>query len=807
MKSKTSFFNKTIFLKNVTLYWPLWGVYTLLLLGIQPFFIWTEFYTSYSYNYGNENLLAAKMETVIDILSFEPMVVIIALSAVIIGMALFSYLYNSKSANMIHSLPVDRTELFGTNVISGLAFLIVPQILTFLVSVSVCLSYGMTRVEYLAIWLLMAMATAFIAFSFVTVCAMFTGQLFALPVYVIVVNFFSYWVYTLVWSVVSLYGYGVDNFGRNIEGFVTLLCPLLCFMGNVGVGNIWDEFGICTGMRVYGVEILLAYFIVAIVLYVIAHVTYQKRHIESAGELITVKWLQPIFRWGIGVTGGILGSLFVIQVLQELHLPHELPVFVLVMLFLGAISYFIADMFVKKSFHVFKKKNWMGCGAFSIALLVTFFGMYGIAEAQENYLPKQSDLLKASMNMGYDIELENEQMQVILDLHEQILANKSKLEAYEKERYYGYSWDQEYEHVAIYYWLENGDYVHRSYMLPYGQKYGEDLIEIIMAMEKQPEHYLTHELDKDYENVTEFGTGWLEAQFTNVTTEEELEYLQYEDYKYQSKALTPEVVEKLWAAVIADVKAGTLLKYNVYSSWAERELDMLQSNLEKELQALLEENADTNYNESVNYCYHVTANLELQYRDPNETYYTNINKNPNSYGVESSVYGIASQEIDIVDRTNWHGAYIRFGFDCENIINALIDCGIITSAEDIYWGETSATKENAITKITIGMMDGTGHSYFKEFEEKQDIEVLNDMISNIAGELIDKELPIVDSPTFWLTVTYEDGEVVKIQPYIDNHDIVQIGDYYYELNDYGWEAKFLDFYKASSVEEVTVIEQ
>ena len=40
MKSKISFFNKTIFEKNMTLFWPVWVIYTLLLLFRIPFSLW-----------------------------------------------------------------------------------------------------------------------------------------------------------------------------------------------------------------------------------------------------------------------------------------------------------------------------------------------------------------------------------------------------------------------------------------------------------------------------------------------------------------------------------------------------------------------------------------------------------------------------------------------------------------------------------------------------------------------------------------------------------------------------------------------
>ena len=39
MKSKTSFINKTMLQKNVKLYWPIWTLYTIVLLLNGPFSI------------------------------------------------------------------------------------------------------------------------------------------------------------------------------------------------------------------------------------------------------------------------------------------------------------------------------------------------------------------------------------------------------------------------------------------------------------------------------------------------------------------------------------------------------------------------------------------------------------------------------------------------------------------------------------------------------------------------------------------------------------------------------------------------
>ena len=160
MKSKISFFNKTIFLKNVTLYWPIWGVYAFFVLMYQPIIYWIA--TSMSLRY-EQFTQAQKLQDLISTLNFSPYVILIALTALVSGMALYSYLYNSKSANMIHSLPVDRTQLYGTALISGWAFLIVPLFISAVLMTILCLCNGIPEIGYVWLFFLCAAGIAFIA--------------------------------------------------------------------------------------------------------------------------------------------------------------------------------------------------------------------------------------------------------------------------------------------------------------------------------------------------------------------------------------------------------------------------------------------------------------------------------------------------------------------------------------------------------------------------------------------------------------------------------------------------------------------
>lgn len=376
MKSKKSFFNKTIFWKNVTLYWPIWTIYTLVLLFMQPISLWissynSQFYESYTYS--------EHLQDLIYVIYLDIHVYLIAFVALFTGMALFSYLYNHKSANMIHALPVDRTQLFCTNVLSGVLFLAVPQTVSAILTVIVALCNGIMEVHYVGYWLLLAIGTDVMAMAVVTFCAMFTGHIIALPVYAVIVNYLSYWVYYIVYVTVAMFGYGVNDIGIDAQRVAVLFSPTEAFINNIGLCMNFDKKGECIGALVYGVEVLAVYLVVALVLYVVAYITYQKRHIEQAGEFITVGWVKPVFRFGMGATGGFFGGMMLREFLCAVGIGCKLPVLILIMLLLGAIAYFVADMLIHKSFRVFKKRNWIGCGIFSIVMICAFFGMYGLA--------------------------------------------------------------------------------------------------------------------------------------------------------------------------------------------------------------------------------------------------------------------------------------------------------------------------------------------------------------------------------------------------------------------------------------------
>ena len=136
MPSKRSFFNRTLFLKNLGRFWPLWGGVSLagamlplylLLAMLQRQIHWVE-----PLEFA-ERLSAAAAYLVPAFTCGY---------AILCAMAVWGYLCNSRSAGMMHALPVDRTCLFVTGVLSGLAMILIPYAVTGGLMCLVALGWG-----------------------------------------------------------------------------------------------------------------------------------------------------------------------------------------------------------------------------------------------------------------------------------------------------------------------------------------------------------------------------------------------------------------------------------------------------------------------------------------------------------------------------------------------------------------------------------------------------------------------------------------------------------------------------------------
>ena len=226
-------------------------------------------------------------------------------------------------------------------------------------------------------------------------------------------------------------------------------------------------------------------------------------------------------------------------------------------------------------------------------------------------------------------------------LHKALLEHNDYCEEFSK------SGNWEYDFLMISYTLKNGDYINRAYYLPYEYEEIESIVNEVLTLEDNVDNLLEYLLCKNYDKVTEFNYASFNAEYLSDVEQDDVSY---EDITYENYELNQEEAEILYQAVIADIKEGTMIKYNKYMSRYE---------------GVSVDKAANIY-------------LEFEFKNPNVEYesYEEYEEYLNRIDDWSEVqeYWICSDVIFI-------------GPDCENTVNALIELRIIESIDDIHWGE------------------------------------------------------------------------------------------------------------------------
>lgn len=641
MKSKTSYFNKTIFMKNLTHFWPIWVSILAWNLFIMPFMIYNA---SIQYAAGNRDYLSQAdmmQQRANDILSLvqvyaEP--ILIFIFAVGAAMAVFSYLYNSRAANAMHALPVTRIELFLTNYISGLLFLLIPQLVGFLAGTLVSAMCGYTSMNYLLTGLLLAWGSSFFFYSFTVFVAMFTGQLFAVPIFTLILNLLFVGCKTILNFLMSYISYGITL--RIQRGRWDFLSPLFYISGKVNLN--WDyssEYAVCQGIT--GLDTIACFALVAVALVVLAYLVYRKRDMETAGSLISFSFVSPIFRWGVASCVGIfLGVCF--NAILEPQTP--MSTFVVILVFtvvFGTIGFFAAQMLLEKGFRVFQKKRFMECGIFLIVLLFLLVGIELDLFGQEKKVPDAAEVEYAYIDSNYIAGgSDSETIDQIIKVHRQIISSKKEFESFlyrPKTRYEDRS-SAPYCYTTIQYNLKNGSSLQRSYMVPIDRSDLENPDTVFGQMAElniKPEMYIKYLFCENYDEIK-----MLSGTFTTET----------DDENYEAHDLSTEEAEKIYQAVLADIREGNFKEY-IYNRYF----------------------YDEEYDQSA---FVDTISLEFSCKGEIRSVFG---------GYSRTVYGYGASQTGYSD--------IGFDRNCKNIIAALEDIGVIQSEADLTTFDQQVQKE------------------------------------------------------------------------------------------------------------------
>lgn len=481
MRSVTSCFNFTLYKKNLARFWPLWALYTLVWLLILPVSLLAELTSRLGWDpsfdaarWVHEWAIQAPVTRVAGFYG----VAIAVFYAVLVAMAVWSYLYNHRAVNLIHALPVRREGLFLTNFLSGVTFFVLPHLLVLLVTLPVELLAGAADLQALAVGLGCQTLLCLFFFCFATLCAFLTGHLLALPAFYVIFNGLAAGLSLLLdWSM-ARFLYGFDGWLAGTQA-VTYLTPALGLVQ--GFRYTWPTVTDADGMTVVSssgarpilddVSLLWIYAAVGLVLAALALLLYRRRHLETAADVVAVPWLRPVFKYATAFCAALTGGC----ILYALLALEGTAAFLFFLLFWGVVGYFAAEMLLRKSFRVFGR-SWKGC-AVVLAVLLAFsacmqFDVLGledqVPDAAEVVAVDVRGLDSAPFDSGSYLHLSQqtdpELIAKALAVHQAVVDHKAELKAAAAGMTYAEDGPAfNYSYFSVTYTLRNGSHMTRTY--------------------------------------------------------------------------------------------------------------------------------------------------------------------------------------------------------------------------------------------------------------------------------------------------------------------------------------------------------
>ena len=531
MKSKTSLFNKGVALNLLKRCWPLWLGYFVLLLLVTPAVLSGRVDRLAPGEMLNYTLLNTGVDVV-----YISMVV-----GVLSAMAMFNYLYSTKSCGMMNMLPIRRETMFLTAFLTGLMPLLAADVLVMLIT---ALFYGGRLVYFktLLLWLAMAVMGNISFYGFAVFCAVLTGNLVVLPVLYLVLNLTVYVAERAVRYLLGAFVYGMNASSCTLL-VLSPIMELLNFLTVMPV-NYTDADGmvqaVTNAYRVNGLGVLGIYCAAGLVCAALALLIYRRRQMERATDVVAVPVLKPVFKYCMTFGTAVVLAYVVYDWLVPGNVSGmAAALLVLALLLVGAlIGYYAAEMLMRKTLKVFPGK-WKGCLVSCLILAVLTMAWEFDLFGYERRIP-EADQVESAWFLGNNTELtEPENIQALTQLHQSLVDNKSENESAD-ERYI----------VTIRYMLKDGGTLIRRYPIRCDREALNDPDSDIRRYEA-------------LENVEEARIRRIVPSFpvtiTNISYGDI--YMSWRDeegnYQGESLSLTDEQVFALYQCIRKDLEAGT----------------------------------------------------------------------------------------------------------------------------------------------------------------------------------------------------------------------------------------------------------
>lgn len=468
MRSANWCFNVPFFRKQAKRFWPLWSLYTLLYVMLLPMYMLMQAQARFS---GPESL-SDKFQTYLASMATFGSLWINLFFCIFVAMALWSYLYNNRSVSMIHALPLTRGTLFFTNYVAGLLFSIAPSLIVFVLALGVQAFVGALTIPVLCTWLLCQILFTIFFFSFATLLAFVTGHILALPFFYGIFSVLTKGLTMLLDGVFSsfVYGYTPRSFTA-LDWFGNWLSPLYALQLKVRPVRpyISEELATRTPMEVSGLGVLAVYAAVGLGMALLAYLLYRRRSLELSGEVITVSYLKPVFKFGVALCSGLAFGMMFYQLFQQFF-SRGIWSLLFFLLLWAAIGYYAAEMLLRKSFRVFRAGA-PGLVALLLLMTAAMLAMEYDITGYEKSLPDAQKVQMIQVLGWQDSKLSNvEDISGAIALHETLIQQKADIERQNDEYNRNLNSDYYKDHalysVELRYTLQDGSIFQRQYSLP-----------------------------------------------------------------------------------------------------------------------------------------------------------------------------------------------------------------------------------------------------------------------------------------------------------------------------------------------------
>lgn len=364
MQSKTSLFNKFLYVKTLLRYWPLWVIVSI--GGILTAALSVA--GNYSYRYQGNYAAEVFGNEATGLFLW-----VIIIYAIVIAMCVWSYLYSKNSNHFYHSLPVTRGGLFVTHFLAGLTMMYIPFILAAVVQIAMLASGSSVVCKELFFAFAVAGAEGFMFFSFATMVAFITSNFVALPVLYGVFNFLAF---TLK-AITDTFREGMyPGVTTSSDAVVEFLSPAMWIAANIDYVS-WTEYDERAGRYVViehhieNANYLWIVLFMGAVFIALAVTAYKTKRNEEVGKTVSIKWLRPvllvIFVYGSALTGAIvaytLGSGFTGRNY------YSIPVMIGLTIIFAIVALYTGLMILSGTTRIFNKRTIMA-GAFTITFFV-----------------------------------------------------------------------------------------------------------------------------------------------------------------------------------------------------------------------------------------------------------------------------------------------------------------------------------------------------------------------------------------------------------------------------------------------------